>query len=262
MHLSLHIERTGGTSLLAEYEAYYGPEKILVYSVLTNKLVRVSDLLVSPANKSLSKLKAFVENTPVLSFFYHLYTSVLDNFTNVVPWYELNNIPDDIAVIHGHFPPEYFAEILPHSFTSVVLREPLERMISQYLHWQRAGGDMGFRIEIPYDPEMSFKDYAFQKEFHNFQTRALGNMTLEEFDLVGITSQLDRFVARLKGEPSKASNKAAQVNYMGHKPKHKELGITPQFIEKFKDINIEDYNNYHKAMTLGEKGVSFPAGKV
>ncbi|MBS1249538.1 MAG: hypothetical protein MAG431_01118 [Chloroflexi bacterium] len=251
MHISVHIERTGGTSLVAEFEEIYGAEKILIYSTLTKKLVRLSDIPVSPASESLSKVKAFIERTAILSFFYRIYLSVVDNINGVVPWIELDEIPDDAAVIKGHFRPDLFAELIPSSFTSVVLREPLTRMISQYRHWKRAGGDMGFRVEIPYDPEMTFEEYAFREELANFQTRALGMMKVDEFDLVGITSNLDKFVARLKGLPLQENFEATQVNYIGHEADYEELGITPQIIEKFKEFNAEDYENYQKAVEMG-----------
>ncbi len=251
MHISIHIERTGGTSLHSEYEKLYGPEHVLIYSVLTGKLLRASDMPVSPANESLSKAKAFVERTAILKIFYRLYLSIVDKFQNAFPWLELDEIPEDIAVIHGHFSPDLFAELIPTSFTSVVLREPLGRMISQYRHWQRAGGDMGFRIKVPDDPDMTFEEYAFREAFTNFQTRALGSMSLDEFDLVGITSQLDKFVARLKGELITEDYEAVHVNYMGNKLDYEELGITPEMVERFKEVNAEDYENYRRAVELG-----------
>lgn len=250
MHLSIHIERTGGTSLQAEYEKLYGANHVLVYSVLAGKLLRISDIPISPSNETLSKAKVFVERTVILKTFYRLYLSIIDKSQDVLPWIELDEIPEDAAVIHGHFTPELFAELLPTSFTTVVLREPLARMISQYRHWQRAGDNMGFRVEIPDTNGMTFEKYAFRDELINFQTRALGSMSLEEFDLVGVTSKLDKFVARLKGKPTLEDYKIAHVNYMGNKPDYEELGITPKMIERFKEANAEDYKNYQKAMEL------------
>lgn len=250
MHLSIHIERTGGTSLLGELEAFYGPERILIYSASKDKLMRMSDIPVSPANESLSKIKAFIERTKFLSFIYQLYMTVLRKSDDVFTWYDPENIPNDVDAIQGHFSPDRFSQLLPTAFTSVVLRDPLERMISQFLHWQRAGGDMGFRVAIPYDPEMTFEEYAFQEELINFQTRALGSLAIDDFDLVGITPRLDRFVAKIIGKPHQEEFQSTQVNYMGQKPKHKELGITPALIKKFKKVNAEDYKNYQRAIAL------------
>lgn len=251
MHISVHIERTGGTSLVAEFEELYGAEHVLVYSALTNKLVRLSDIPVSPADETLSKVKAFIERTAILSFFYRIYMGVVEKFKNVVPWIELDQIPEDAAVIKGHFPPDLFEELLPTAFTSVVLREPLARMISQFRHWQRAGGDMGFREEVPFDPDMTFEEYALHEEFTNFQTHALGTMPLEEFDLVGTTSQLNKFVARLKGNPITEDYQVTHVNQMGYEPDYEELGITPEIVERFKAVNAEDYENYRLALEMG-----------
>jgi len=250
MHLSIHVERTGGTSLLAEYEKFYGSDRVLLYSADRDQVIRASDIPISPANESLSKLKALLERTIIVRFIYRLYVSFVKNSDDVLLWHSINDIPKNVDVIHGHYRPDRFTELIPVSFTSIVLREPLERMVSQYLHWQRAGGNMGFRIRIPYDSEMPFEEYAFQEEFTNFQTRALGSMDLNDFDLVGITPRLDRFIAWIIKKPFLEDFEVTKVNYLAHKPKYKELGITPYMIEKFKEINAEDYQNYRKAVEL------------
>ena len=75
-------------------------------------------------------------------------------------------------------------------------------------------------------------------------------MTLDEFDLVGITPRLDKFVAQIIKKPAQANFKATQINYIAHKPNYEELGITPQMIERFKEVNAEDYENYRWAVEL------------
>ena len=84
MHLSIHIERTGGTSLQAEYEKLYGANHVLVYSVLARKLLRISDIPISPSNETLSKAKVFVERTAILKTFYRLYLSIIDKSQDVL----------------------------------------------------------------------------------------------------------------------------------------------------------------------------------
>ncbi|RLD06804.1 MAG: hypothetical protein DRI56_07540 [Chloroflexota bacterium] len=250
MHLSIHIERTGGTSLLAELQKFYGIDRIMVYSADRDKIIRMNHIIISPANESLTKIKAFLEHTKIIAFIYQLYASFLKKSDDVLPWHDPEDVPDNVDAIQGHFTPDRFAKLLPTSFVSVVLRDPLERIISQYLHWRRAGGNMGFRVEVPYNPKMTFEEYAFRDEFTNFQTRALGSMKLEDFDLVGITPRLNNFVARIIGKSDEKDFHATQMNYIGQKPKYEDLGITPETIERFKRINDEDYKTYQKAIEL------------
>jgi hypothetical protein len=181
---------------------------------------------------------------------YHWYLDIVTRDRDFFKWIDPDDIPADTAAIHGHYMLSQFEDQFENPFTSVVLREPLDRMVSQYLHWCRAGGNVGWRIDIPYDKNMTFEEYAFRQEFNNFQTKLLDRKSLHEYDLVGVTQGIDRFVARLRGEPDEEMEEIADVHGVANKPKYIELGLNEALIERFTHCNAEDYKNYHLAKKL------------
>lgn len=246
IHIHCHIERTAGTSLIGEFQKIYGAKNVLLYKTQREELVRLSDIPISPASPVISWVKTTFGGTPVLKGLYTLYIKSTEWNIGFIKWVDPNRVPENTKVISGHFGPNKFSHI-KNSFNSVVLRDPLERMVSQYFHWKRSGGP-GWRLEYPYKDE-GFAKYALWEGHNNFQTKTLDGWSLEDFDLVGVTKDLDIFIARLKDDEG-ALLKVRHANKTRRKPNFKKLGIDKAFIEKFKKLNEEDYKNYQLALKL------------
>ncbi|MEA3349485.1 MAG: hypothetical protein U9Q82_02560 [Chloroflexota bacterium] len=249
IHLSIHIERTGGTTLLAELEKFYGPKNILIYKAGIGKFIRLSDIPVSPANIALQKGKSLLEGTKLLHFIYKFYVRFVNRSNDVLKWIEPDDLPNDFIAIHGHFKLDQVEHLVENPYITAIFRHPLERMVSQFLHWRRAGGLLGWRVEVPFDENISFVEYAFREEFANFQTQAIGNNSVDEIDLIGITPYTDRFIAKIKGKNTNNSC-VTRVNEIVNKPGYKKLGITKAIVKRFKDFNARDYENYERAIQL------------
>jgi hypothetical protein len=247
IHLSIHIERTGGTTLMGALETLYGAEHVLLYKAGKDKFIRMSDVpVLSPAHPLLNKIKNAFEGTPVLHFFYTIYIKFVQRSDKLLPWIDLDAIPEDIAALHGHFELDQVESRFENPYTTVILREPLERMVSQFLHWRKTGGRPGWRVSVPFDEKITFEQYAFRSEFANYQTRALGGKSVAEIDLVGITPYTNAFIKALLGKKNKRA-KIISVNQLMHKPGYRKLGITQQMVERFRDVNALDYRNYELA---------------
>lgn len=249
-HISIHIERTAGTSLLSELGELYGPENVLVYKAGKDKLIRLSDIPISPVSKGVHYIKSFLEGTPLLRFIYRSYLKIVRNSDDILHWIDPGNLPDDFTAIHGHFKADRFDDLIPDPYLTVIMREPLQRMVSQYLHWRRAGGNLGWRVDIPFKENMTFEEYALRDEFRNFQTQSFAGKRLDQFDLVGVTHCFDKFVAHLRGKDTTISKEIADLNGVTDKPKYRQLGITKNLVKKFKRYNTLDYRNYHIAHKL------------
>lgn len=247
VHLSIHIERTAGTSLLAELVKEYGADRTLIYQPQTDRLLRVSDIPISPASKFLNNLKYKLEGTLLLRTIYNWYDKVVKWDKAVFKWISPEKIPEETAAIHGHFSPQRFRGLVENPMMTVVLRDPLERMISHYFHWKRTGGKAGWRIETPFDPSLGFVQFARREEMHNFQSKVLAGKKLQDFDYVGVTKNLDYFLGKIRGNNH---GKAPNMHSVAKKPKYAELGITEGFIKKFKKYNAKDYKNYSLATQL------------
>ncbi len=247
MIVNTHIEKTAGTSLLRFLEQTIGKKRVAFYDPTTDSVIKISDLFVSPSNDIIDQLQlksyAF---WPLLKRFYFNTRSNKRYQTTV---------PNDIAIIHGHFVANRFDSLLKDPIRSVVIRDPLKRMRSQYDHWKRAKGRNQWRIMIPYDAQMSFEEYALLTVMQNYQTKALAGKDIASFDVVGVTEHIDVFTNKLfevlieEGHIKKSirMNSVKKLNL--HKKTHE---TTMEFEKKFKVFHKEDYELYRQALSLAK----------
>ena len=239
VHVSVAIEGTTNSSYLAELGQIYGPEQVLVYKLSNKKFIRLSELPYRPAQSILMKGKEILGNTP---------------FFNGDPqqgklerWYARNDLPENTAAVHGSFTPEMLKGIFENPFISIILKDPLERMITLFEEWSNARGDVDWRVSIPFDNSLSFPDFALENDFINFQSKCLGSRRLGDFDLVGISECQDGFIAQLKNKDWTGLLDQNSKMIQFDKPRYKKLKITPEFYEQFQITHQLDYSIYQQA---------------
>jgi len=96
------------------------------------------------------------------------------------------------SVIHGHFQAKKYAGRFPNAAYVTWLRDPVERIVSHYLYWQRS--------RIPGEPQWeqftaqqtSLEQFAQLKFVRNLQQAYLIPLGVEQFDFIGITEEYDR----------------------------------------------------------------------
>jgi len=254
-HLSVHIEKNAGTTVQDCYERIYGPDKVLVYFPDKKVLRRVSDMGVSRTNETLHKIKLLFGESPLLPFVYRMYVKLTEGLSTGESLIYPDNLPDDYRVIHGHYDLEVFEGKVVDPYLTVVFREPLERMISQFVHWRRNGGSRAWRVNLPFDLEMKFVDYAMSPSFRNYQTRALSGVGLWEFDVVGITERLDFFLKQIEPE---CLTSMKRLNRSPVRLTLSDLGVENEgeFVERFREFHKKDYENYELAKELAIGGKS------
>lgn len=229
--ISLGIEKTASITMLEVYADAYGPDRVLLYRSSTDTVETVDD-----------------------------------PNSDQVPANFINHL--DFDVVQGHFLATRFDSQLPGALRSAVLREPLQRMISHYLYLKQREGHVDFRIMTPYDPSMSFAEFVSIPELFNYQTQALGGLSIKhDFDIVGITENMDTFIRLLArvfppryGFPDRAP-KSNQGTRSGQAIDSlmKELGIDESLIRRFRADNESDYANYAHAQEIVLKNMTSPA---
>ena len=243
-----HIEKTAGTSLLKFFENTVGKKNIAFYDPTTDSIIRVSDLGVSPSNDLIDKLqlKSYAFWPYAKQFYFKVRSSKR----------YAKSIPDNIAIVHGHFSANRFDTMLPDVIRTVVIRDPLKRMHSHYDHWKRAKGRNQWRIMVPYDSHMTFEKFALLPEMQNYQKQALAGKDLKSFDLVGVTERLDTFTQAFynvlvkEGYVKKNALSTTIEKLNLHRKNHQVK--TSMFEEVFKKFHKEDYELYKKALTLAK----------
>lgn len=152
-----------------------------------------------------------------------------------------------MAAVYGPFTPEFLKGAIENPFISIILKDPLERMISLYDDWTASKGDVDWRTPLSYNKTIKFTAFALDELFINFQSRCLGSRRLGDFDLVGIAECQDGFIAQLKNKDwtGYMDQKSHPIRF--NKPKYKKLEITPEFLEHFQTVHQLDYSIYQQA---------------
>ena len=159
-------------------------------------------------------------------------------------------VPTNINLIYGHMQADKFDSNNGQYFSSIVFRDPLNRMRSHFTHWQRNFGLPMWKTQIPYIDGMTFEQFAMLPELKNYQEKTLGSKSLESFDLIGVTENLDVFATQIV---------EARREHLAVKPllpvtlqrfnvaPNLPLGSDANFVDKFKKQHSHDYEIYRHA---------------
>jgi hypothetical protein len=90
----------------------------------------------------------------------------------------------EIEWIVGHVPYRRYAFLVPPERVVAFVRDPVERVVSEYHHFRRHHGYVGTLAEFALDPRN-----------HDMQARCLRGLPLERIALLGVSSQYDRSLA-------------------------------------------------------------------
>ena len=242
IHVSVGIEGNTNHSYLSELGNIYGPEHVLVYQLPIKKFTRLSELPIKPTQSLLKMGKDLLENTP---FFNQANNKDQDNSNGQT--YARKNLPAGTAAVHGLFTPNLFKGVFENPFTSIILKDPLQRMILLYETWINNKGSVDWRVNIPFNQKITFAKFALHDGFRNFQSKCLGSRRLGDFDLVGVAECQAGFIAQLKNKDWTGYVNPRDSEIQFNKPRYKNLGITPDFMDEFQLLNEMDYSIYQQA---------------
>ena len=155
MIVSVHLPKTAGTSFKKSLQEYYGRTLLEDYGD-------------APMN-----LSSF-ENVELAK-----------DYSNQLSASSLSKI----NCIHGHFLPLKYAPLQQEGWKFVVwLRNPIERLMSNYLFWMRTyvpGKTRGMKKDVV-EGDWTFYKYATSNKVRNLYTKFLSGFGLDKFEFVGI----------------------------------------------------------------------------
>ncbi len=250
-HISVHIEKTAGSSLEDFLVRFYGRENVLIYSANTEKVFPSGNIVMFLRfNPIVDKLKSSKIGSASLPIAHKMALYLLKFQGGQKDSNGETILPKSWQVIHGHFKADKFDLKVANPFRTIILREPLERTMSHYKYWKKAKGVLNHRINIPYQENMHFRDYALLTEQQNFQSNSFGSVDLKDFDVVGVTEKFGDFLLDLikkRGRQDFVLTKIPRLNESKWSSSFKEFDIDDNFVKKFKSINELDYENWQKA---------------
>ena len=201
-----HIPKTGGTSFRHAAELEFGKERTL------------RDYGKASETTSKEIIGSIYKNDPI-------------RFINI-----LNH--QKIRFLSGHFPTKKYYSILKDNVKWIVfLRDPVQRLVSEYLHRKR---NQSYTLGL--------RNFCQNNKFFNLQTRAVAGLGLKDFYFVGLMEEYDHSI--------KLFNKTTGVRFTSIKANVGRMKIHCVH-EVDKDIknliernNSEDVELYQKAQQI------------
>lgn len=198
----LHIPKTAGTSFRISAEHYFGPSNVL---------------------------NDYGENSPATS------QDILDAFYSKQDEKLLREKGLSKKFLTGHFTLAKYREVFPDSPVVTFFREPVARVISEYMHFVSH-----------YSFEGSLQEFYGRKQFQNQQARALSGALPTDLDFYGFTESysdsLDRFNIRYG-----TKFPVATLNQGKYNGGTLDLA-TPAEVEEIRELNGEDLRIYEYAV--------------
>ena len=94
------------------------------------------------------------------------------------------------ACIHGHFLATKYKDI-PEARFCTWLRDPVERIVSRYYHALKSRERLGVKNKDNEAFPTCLEEFIKVEQFQNIYARYLQNMSLTQFDFIGITENYD-----------------------------------------------------------------------
>lgn len=93
--------------------------------------------------------------------------------------------------LHGHFHYLKYADVFPDSPVITMVRHPVDRVVSQYLHILRGGDRNNERHRMIMDGEMSVIEFSQIKFIGNAQWYYLEGRPIKDYDFIFVQEQLE-----------------------------------------------------------------------
>jgi len=172
--------------------------------------------------------------------------------TSRIPEYQLSELPAIPKVIHGHVCASQFSNYFSNSIFTTIIRDPLKRSLSHWLHYHRLRGELKnvrWGTKLPIIPDISFREFAFLPELQNLQTERCSPLLLSDFYQVGVLDPpfgLDQFIRSFAEDFRKKLPLLNRTTNLIDIPPT----IDTKFLDKFKEFHALDYRLYSNAIRL------------
>jgi hypothetical protein len=232
----IHIPKTAGTSLRAVFIGEFGPENV-GFMMPNRQFVRASELPFKTeeldkrrrAARVMGRLPAFSETIRTV------------NQQQDYNFFTLSALSaQNIRVATGHLVPTDISDKAAALPLTTIVRDPLERAVSHYRHWQEARGEMWWHDgSLPYADDVSFEVFANDPALVNYQTRWLGNLA---FCAVGTTEKMPEFLEEI------GLRSRIPIPRLNLRIGEAALAIDKGFTREFIELNSQDYELYMRVL--------------
>jgi hypothetical protein len=105
-------------------------------------------------------------------------------------------VPPGTEIIHGHFLGDSFDGLYPQRQLLTWVREPVERVVSNYFHFLRAPDMRDTCCQALHERKLGLREFAELDWMRNLSSRYLAQKPLDEFQFVGISERFGESMAQ------------------------------------------------------------------
>jgi sulfotransferase famil protein len=158
--------------------------------------------------------------------------------------------------IHGHFRAESYLARFPDSLAITWVRDPVERLLSQYYYWKRRPFRGHSVCNLLIRDKLSPLEFAEIEIMRNLQCRYFNTKAVQDFKLVGITEQFDACVDGFYGLVGVQPKHGEARNRNPHKSTAR-YEIDPAVRARIAALNSQDCKLYDQAVEQALKAGLF-----
>lgn len=157
----------------------------------------------------------------------------------------------DDKCIHGHFAADKYDYIFPGSKKITWVRDPVERVISQYYYWQRHPDRASFVCNALLREKYSLIDFASLDAIRNYQSKFLRGQSVDDFTCVGIQEYFDesmKQILKCLEVDMHLENQFLSKNKNPNKKVNQQYDIPANERRIIQELNSVDYEFYNSAV--------------
>ena len=248
-----HCEKTAGSSLITAY--YKGREQVAerdkskeyMWFPQWKKFFPLSWLPLTNTDESTDTMKQ--NSGKLLPVVYKVYFDLILRMLQSKAVDSGTISTKDFEVLHGHFTLLELSTMVNLDDVNIafIVREPLERMISHYRHFQRVGW-----YQIPTFRKVfergkapsNFTEFALHPDMINYQSQVLAGFS-DKVDFIGTTDRLD-LLLRSMGISVPAEQRNAAPGNQNLSEVLSDLGVDEQFKHEFRRMHAQDYQLFQE----------------
>lgn len=227
----MHIPKTGGNTFRAHLKEVFGDDICFVYT-------------------SQWRFVDVYTPTPMVRFYRGL-RALRSKFR------DRSQLRPTDRCIHGHFRAESYMDLFPDGLAMTWVRDPVERLLSQYYYWKRRPFREHSICNLLIRNNLSPLEFAEIEVMRNLQCRYFNTKALQDFGFVGITEQFDACLDgfyRLVGVQTKRSEAR---NKNPNKSTNTRYEIDPAVRARIAALNSRDCKLYDEAVEQALKAGLF-----
>jgi Sulfotransferase family len=103
--------------------------------------------------------------------------------------FSLSAVPRGIKCIHGHIPGKAYDGIFPQLQSITMVRDPVQRVVSNYYHFLHRPDDRNFASLRLHSRRLSLREFAELEDMRNEASRYVAGRAPEDFAFVGLTER-------------------------------------------------------------------------